>query len=590
MGNIHKGKDSSLYRRMVESSAYHRFTGMANHNLFVFCCCGILGAIFFIWAYGLRILDFTYTGWLMNQGGDLTQHYLGWRFFRDSAWHFPIGLMDNIVFPFKESIIYTDSIPLFAFIFKLLSPILPAHFQYFGLFSIICYFLQGAVSGLILKRLCGNTLYAVIGSCFLILSTTMAYRIIIGHTSLAVHFIILLCIYVCVSKGSVAGSVKKVVVWSGISCLAATIHFYYVPVVFIFIFFDMLDDCIATKKPILPILRALLPVVLTVLCMAVMGAFYSGAGKSLNEMGVFSANLVSLFNPMGFSAFLKDLPMVTEGQHEGYGYLGLGVLLGCFAAVLIVFRNLHKIRTLAAPEGFVRRLILSMVLFAFFLILSLSPVVTYKARTLFTYPIPGIVREVWGFFRNTGRFIWIPAYMITFAVVWIIHRENKAKAAAVILLLLLLVQFQDVKGIYAHAAGGRGYINRIEWKTNLRSSAWNKLAERHQHIVVLGQLGGIQTHSAKLFHLASFANDHQMTTNDFYLARKDFQSVEEFKAMEIARLISGDVAGDTIYVFDPDQYEGFPTTNALVFYQIDDMIIGVKDMLDCEDEEIKRLN
>lgn len=54
---------------------------------FLMLTSAIIGAILFIAIYGARILDPTYEDWLF-QGGDLTQHYLGWTFFRMSDWDF----------------------------------------------------------------------------------------------------------------------------------------------------------------------------------------------------------------------------------------------------------------------------------------------------------------------------------------------------------------------------------------------------------------------------------------------------------------------------------------------------------------------
>ena len=44
----------------------------------------VLGAILFIAIYGVRILDPTYDEWLFA-GGDLTQHYIGWLYFRETG-------------------------------------------------------------------------------------------------------------------------------------------------------------------------------------------------------------------------------------------------------------------------------------------------------------------------------------------------------------------------------------------------------------------------------------------------------------------------------------------------------------------------
>ena len=79
----------------------------------------LLGALCFITVYGIRVLNPCYVDWLLNRG-DLTQHYLGWCFFRESDWTFPIGLTNRLAYPDYSSVIYTDSIPLFAVFFKLL--------------------------------------------------------------------------------------------------------------------------------------------------------------------------------------------------------------------------------------------------------------------------------------------------------------------------------------------------------------------------------------------------------------------------------------------------------------------------------------
>ena len=58
----------------------------------------IIGSITFVFVFGAQVLNTTYTDWLLG-GGNITENYLGWCFFRNSNWFFPIGLMDNISYP-----------------------------------------------------------------------------------------------------------------------------------------------------------------------------------------------------------------------------------------------------------------------------------------------------------------------------------------------------------------------------------------------------------------------------------------------------------------------------------------------------------
>lgn len=106
----------------------------------------LLGAAIFLRIYGWQVLVPTYTDWLTMGVADLSQHYLGWCFYRNSPWLLPIGMMNTLPYPFVASIIFSDSIPVMAVLFKLLSPVLPQSFQYFGIWGLLCFMLQAALA------------------------------------------------------------------------------------------------------------------------------------------------------------------------------------------------------------------------------------------------------------------------------------------------------------------------------------------------------------------------------------------------------------------------------------------------------------
>jgi hypothetical protein len=70
-----------------------------------------------------------------------------------SDWHFPVGLIDTLSYPISVSVIYTDSIPVLALIFKLFRNILPQHFQYFGMFGLLSFAFMGGISSLLVYSL-----------------------------------------------------------------------------------------------------------------------------------------------------------------------------------------------------------------------------------------------------------------------------------------------------------------------------------------------------------------------------------------------------------------------------------------------------
>lgn len=116
--------------------------GKLNSDSVVYGLSAMIGIVAFVAIYGLHVLNPVYDDWLLGQG-DLTQHYLGWCFYRCSDWFFPVGLTDNLAYPSFTSVIFTDSIPVLAVFFKLLSPILPETFQYFGWWGIVSFALHG---------------------------------------------------------------------------------------------------------------------------------------------------------------------------------------------------------------------------------------------------------------------------------------------------------------------------------------------------------------------------------------------------------------------------------------------------------------
>ena len=66
---------------------------------------------------GSEVLNPLNIAWL-GDGYDPTQHYLGWVFYRHSPWTFPIGLNPSYGLEISSAVVFSDSIPVLAFLFK----------------------------------------------------------------------------------------------------------------------------------------------------------------------------------------------------------------------------------------------------------------------------------------------------------------------------------------------------------------------------------------------------------------------------------------------------------------------------------------
>jgi len=449
-------------------------------------------------------------------------------------------------------------------VFKALSPVLPKNFQYFGLFGITIYFLQGAVAGLLMKKISRSSLYSVITSLFFIFSTTMMQRIY-GHTSLAAHFILLLCIYVCVTNNARSGQ-RETAIWSGLFFLAASLHLYFAPMVFFFMAFYFLREYLESRKLRTPLMMSGISLSVLLLTMFAYGAFYSHADPAGGGLGYYSSNLNTLVNPQGASRFLRDLPLAEEGQYEGFGYVGFGVLLAVLFVVFYALCAQPAYRARLRDASLRNRVIPAAGLVLALTVFAISPKITLNSHVLFQFYIPGIYK-LWSIFRSTGRFIWPVMYLIMSAAFYAVYRLLGTKRAALLLCVLLLFQYYDLKDWFTNK--GNGFRARAEWHTELSSPAWADLAGSHKHIVFLGEY-------TKLYSFLDLAVRHNITVNDAYLARKNSAAINDYKQAELKRLQNGEAQEDAIYVFFDEESIQAVGNGVLYFYTLDDVTVGVK--------------
>ena len=156
-----------------------------------------ISIIFWLYLLGPEYINPLNQDWLYN--GDLSIYQIGWNFFRDDLWRFPLGLNPNYGIYNGGSIVFSDSIPLFAFIFKLFESFIPDTFQYFSFWVFLCIYLQIFLSYKITFNYTGNFYYSLISSLFFLTSTIFIHRSGI-HLSLMGHWLILLYFLISISK------------------------------------------------------------------------------------------------------------------------------------------------------------------------------------------------------------------------------------------------------------------------------------------------------------------------------------------------------------------------------------------------------
>lgn len=475
----------------------------------VYWMIGILSVLIFILIYGVHILNPIYTDWLLS-GGDLSQHYLGWRGYRASAWHFPLGMMDTLTYPEKVSIIFTDSIPLLAVFFKMLSPILPDHFQYFGLWGMMCFALQGILAARILKNYTKNRIALIVTSLLFVLAPVMIWRMF-AHTALAGQWILLLGLELIFAHKKYHNNHKIYGIVTLIAFFSASVHIYFLLMGGII----LIGVCILNLLFYREIKKSLLILVNYISVAAIVVALLGGFSTGMIQadawgLGRYSFNLNALFNPMGWSDIFKDLPVYKGEQYEGFAYLGAGAFLFLFFACISFWGDENVKRRLQKHWKLgISLLCISVLSVA----VAMSPVVAFGNTLIADFEVPDFIMRLWSVFRASGRISWIAVYIIMLISCIALYKTMAPRSLTILLLLGFGLQVYDIHSILK---GKNEIFNRVTvYESVLQDKDfWEKIAnEDFKHATYISSIN-----QEVMYSVTDWALNHQLTVNEFYIA------------------------------------------------------------------------
>lgn len=528
-----------------------KITGEAAASFFKNHIVAILGAlvgvITFLCIYGVHILDVTYTDWLLG-GGDLTQNYLGWCFFRNSSWAFPIGQMDQIVYPNQVSVIYTDSVPLMAVLFKLFRGILPEEFQYFGIWGLLCFAIQGIFGSLLIHHYVKRIAEAVVGSLFFIITPVMLVQISI-HPALGAQWLILAAFWLGIRRRKL-GWRKSAVCWAVLGALAASIQLYFIPICALILISFLLSDLLRRfdSKSMLAGLASFLAA--AVAMVALLGGFAHNHIPNASILGQGSFNLNGLLNAQGWSKIIDTLPVYGAKAEEGLAFPGTGVLFILAVGALIwLVRLLYRAavkkerRQLSFKiwkrENSAAYLILLLVCVS----VALSPVIACDSAILARWEPPLWLEGLWSRVGLCGRFIWPVVYLIILGSVVFMEKEMPWEAMAAVLLVAVAV-FQVSDGKWQLMQRQVQFSTEYVYYSPLQDEKWEEWAQdkNRKHMVFVSYM----VDDVDLINdLSAYAAKNKMSVNDFGSA---CQTMRLAAAEDLLPILT-DVREDTLYIY-----------------------------------------
>jgi len=473
-----------------------------------------LGIISFFLVAGPFVLNPINIHWL--QGGfDPSQHYIGWSFFRHSPWSIPLGLNPNYGMEYSNAIVFSDSIPLLAFLFKPFSAILPEPFQYFGIWLFACFILQALFAWKLIGLISSNRPIIFFGSILFLFSPPMMYRVGI-HAALVGHFLILAGLYLNL-KPELA---RNFIFWVSLVLAAALIHFYLFIIVLSLFLANLLDRTFI--KNTLSKISAITEVItITFLIGAVMwlaGYFSMDMGNAQATgtwgYGVFRFNLLSPFDARGYSYLLKPLPIPMD-YGDGFQFLGLGVLV-ILIAVLISYPIKRPIFWAKIPQyPFLFLCLITLTLLSFSNIVGIGP-------NNYVVNLPTDVIKILSVLRGSGRMFWPAFYAIIFILIYLLIQSCSKKISICILIFAAFLQVVDTSA---------GWLET-------RARLMKNPASSFDPILVNPFWGIVGSHYSKLLRVpansflwqwdafANYANQYSMVTNSVSLGRVDDSKVQ----------------------------------------------------------------
>ena len=569
----------------------------------------LFGLLLFVYVTGGGILNPTSRDWLMI--GDSATHYMGWEFFRHtSLLQWPLGLNPNLGLDISSSIAFTDSIPLAAFIFKPFNFLLPATFQYLGLWILVCFILQVYLAARLLSHFLTDPIQIVLGAVFLALSPMLLYRLVhdgYGHIALVSHFLILgaLNLYFTTKLKSFW--------WALLFSSTILIQAYFIPMVAAIWIAKLIQYLRFEGGSRSIVVRHFVTIAAAAVATLVAGGYVAlGSNLFTGSTEVTDSSFPYWFRwqPLSlidiqttfsgtWSHFLFD-QQELRGDVEGFSFLGGGVILLIGLATLVFayrrvaarFPNFQVSQVaevsaaafvIATCSIVMSTQVFSMALFVlltifiiqfsikkvvakncearsrhlilFFLVASLAAYsMTFRPgigrRTFFEYPLVPLFKQFTQTFHTHGRYIWPAYYLLVLVVIVATCRVFNKKLATVVLAGCLL--FQVVDSASAVTTVRQRFTDAPQWVSPMQDPRWEELARTHKNIIALPLL--INDVEGRWMLISDFASRHKMGTNAVYFSRINMGEVSQYTGKLHNGFLNGTLDASNIYIVTDDKY------------------------------------
>lgn len=531
----------------------------------------LLGITAFLIIAGPRILYPLNIAWLGE--GELLQHYLGWAFFRNSPWTFPVGLNPKYGMEFSNAIVFTDSIPLFAIFFKFFNEILPVRFQYFGIWILMCFILQAWFASKLLELITDQIVLQSLGTILFLFAPPMIFRM--GyHNALMGHFLILAALFLSLRKKQQFQSLY----WAILLSISILCHFYLFVIVFALFLANFMTRIFLIKTLELQSASIYAIVLACLLWLIFWQAGYlsiKGALASASGFGDFRTNLLALLNSRTWSYWLRPINLydpVELAVGEGFQFLGAGVILLWICAIPVLYKSKDLIWSAVKTQPFL------LIVLSILALLSFSNNIGIGAWNI-KFSIPQYLIDYFSLVRSSARLFWPIFYLFIFLAVFFVIRGYSRKIATSIFLIAVSVQIIDTSAGWLRIRQKLNSTFSSQLSSPLKDPFWAMAGKRYKNVVMV-------ENPTNWGVFGVFAAQYGMATNMVHLARKDDKKQAENLARMNLELLQLSSNTESLYIFrdwkdSPRQVHFDPKTDLLA--RIDGFNVLAPDWKSCKE-------
>jgi hypothetical protein len=286
---------------------------------------------------------------------------------------------------------------------------------------------------------------------------------------------------------------------------------------------------------------------------AVFGYLGSNTDLTTGGFGLYSSDLLTFVNPVNYSRWLPNLPL-RDGQYEGFGYLGLGVIL---LAAAIIGASMGRRRWPALPARAVP-LVIGATLMGIFALSNHITVAGHEIASMrgFYETFDAAV----GPLRASGRFIWPLHYVIVTGFLAAVTRGQlvrNQRLATVCLAAATAIQLAEVR-----PDAGMTHARR----TGLQSPAWQGLGESYDHLVFYPAYYADRPPDycpaspftfPDTIKFLDLAYRERMTINSSYLARTSMSALGAYCEQLRREMIGTLLRQNSVYILTEDTVKQF---------------------------------